>query len=188
METISTTVNTLVLTVGMATAAVVINRNNWNEAGSSDGSRFPKPSVLPPGPLTRNTQDWQTWKEQSLSKFRTLGLSKILKDKERATENPGDDEAACFMLQNYVAGGSAPATLVGKGDDHDGCLAWDALVIECGGRGQRVLEAHRIRAELDGLHLGTRSNGQTRSIKFKECARRLQEIKEANSESARTEK
>ena len=117
-----------------------------------------------------------------------LDLSRILKDKEHAIENPGDNETVCFMLQNSIAGGNASAAFVGKGIDYDGHLAWATLVIGCDGRGQRVPEAQRIREELDGLRLDTRSNGQMHDNKFKECVRRLQELKEVNSESAHIEK
>ena len=61
METIFVTVNTLIITVGMATTAIIVNRNNWNKTGrSDDASRHPKPSVSPPGQFTGRTQDWQT--------------------------------------------------------------------------------------------------------------------------------
>ena len=188
METISTTVNDLILTVGMITTAVIINRNNGNKTGNTDISRFPKPSVSLPGPFTGNTQDWKTWKEQSLSKFGMLGLSKTLKEKEHATQNPGNNETVYFMLQTSIVGGNASATFVGKGIDHDRHLAWATLIIECDGRGQSVPEAHKIRAELDGLRLDTMSNGQTCNNEFKECVSRLQDFKEANSESVCIEK
>ena len=49
-----------------------------------------------------------------------LGLSKILKDKEHAIKNPGDNETLYFMLKNAIEGGNAHATFAGKGIEHDG--------------------------------------------------------------------
>ena len=60
-------------------------------------------------------------------------------------------------------------------------------MIECDERGQREPESQRIRAEIEGLRLDTRSDGQMHNNKFKECVRRLHELNEANSESAHVE-
>ena len=77
-----------------------------------------------------------------------LGLSNILIDKEYATNNPGDNEKMCFMLQKSIAGGNESAAFVGKGIGQGGHLAWATLAIENDGRGHRAPEATRIRAEI----------------------------------------
>ena len=57
IETNFATVNTLILTVGMITVAIIVNLNNSNKTGKNDNrSRHPKPSVSPPGLFTGNTQ------------------------------------------------------------------------------------------------------------------------------------
>ena len=82
-------------------------------------------------------------------------------------ENPGDSEKVFFMLQNSIAGGNASAAFVGKWIEHDVHMAWAMLVPEYDGRGQRVPEEQRIRAELEGLRLDARSNAQMHDNNFK---------------------
>ena len=77
------------------------------------------------------------------------------------------------MLQNSIVGGNESTAFVGKWIEQDGYLSWATLVIEHDGRGQRAPEATRIGAELEGLRLDTRRNGQMHNNEFKECVRRL---------------
>ena len=113
-----------------------------------------------------------------------LGLRKVIINREHALEYPKDYQTVFHMLSNSVAGRCASATFTGISIEDDGYVAWSILAMEYDGEGKRGPEANRIRTELNALRLNARTNGMLCNNSFKECVRRLTELKESCTDSA----